>query len=191
MCEELLTEGNNILSNKAKEVIEEISGIFSNIKKGKLDEKKIRENYVVDFFEIRASSRDGLNKQFERAVEIATKIHANHPFDALIDIVRFPRFLPSPKSRLFNYTGEHLYGEVFLVPSNNPEEWGRRSEQPKFFPLHMCDFSKIEENKENVARVTIIALPPEGGKERGNFISRLFKEACRIWGIKISGVSEY
>jgi len=80
---------------------------------------------------------------------------------------------------------------VFLVPSNNPEEWNKWSGRLKFFPLHMCEFSKIEENKENVARVTIITLPTEGGKERGKFISRLFKEACRIRGIKISGVIEY
>jgi HD superfamily phosphohydrolase len=123
-----------------------------------------------------AKGRDGQYVRMAR--EIARNLHIDYPCGVLIDIVEFPGFLPTPKSRHFVAPNGTIVGETFLVPCEKPSEWSRN--KIGRFPLHCCDFTSLE---KQFAQVLVINTMP--GEVNGPYFLDLFIRRCRENGIEI------
>jgi HD superfamily phosphohydrolase len=119
----------------------------------------------------------------ERAKEIARQLYVDFPCSALIDIVDYPSFIPSSRSRQVTVGyRQPLESETFLVPHENIAKWRRDSIGR--VPLSYCDFKSVENRR---SRVTIIDPLPQGGK--GSYVFELFRKRCSNAGIE--PVEEY
>lgn len=115
----------------------------------------------------------------KKAKEIARNIYVDYPCGILIDIVDFPRFLPSSRTRRFHFHNNEIISDTFLVPDREPSEWCRS--KIGRFPLHLCDFTKLE---KNFAQVIVINTEPE--EVRGIYFYDLFRQRCRAQNIELS-----
>lgn len=177
LCDNLVEERDKyFVSEKAAMWFGELKNKLERIKDaGNNAEKELKKQFsemiVEDPFYIPI-------EKTEDAKEIARRLYIDYPCSVLIDIVEFPKFLPSSRARRFK-KGK-IVGECFLVPNINPRNWSTKSIAR--VPLHECDFKDFE---TPLAQIVIIDTVPEEG--RGQFICQLFKDHCRSKGIEIIG----
>lgn len=110
--------------------------------------------------------------QSDKAREIVRQLYIDYPCTAVVDVVDFPRFLPTPASRkLSRKPKDDLYLEVFLAPNPDPNKWG--TGKIEWTPLHYCNFD-VQERKYST--VTVIDPIPEAN--RGLYVYELFRKRC-------------
>jgi len=109
--------------------------------------------------------------------KIARDLYVDYPCWVLIDIVKSPKFLPTPRSRRFKTQYREFICEQFLVPDEDINKWKKKSIAR--IPLHLCNFTSLE---QKFAQVLVINTFP--GERRGEYIYDLFLERCRARGIE-------
>ena len=81
--------------------------------------------------------------KYEKKIREIVRIwRVHYPLVALVDVVRFPRFLATPRNRRAEIGARKPVAEQFLVPSPKPSEWHRKSRATT--PLCHCDFGSFE-----------------------------------------------
>ncbi|MGV9141385.1 MAG: HD domain-containing protein, partial [Promethearchaeota archaeon] len=179
ICDELNKNGSGLTQSQAIDWFKKLEKLLNEIhsehtKEGQKERSKLRREYedilVNRPFYIPAQKTN-------EAKRIAREILMNYPCSIIIDIAKFPSFLPSSKARKYEYGGE-INGEVFLAPNIDPSKWSKGGIAK--IPLHKCDFSDFE---KNYAQVILIDI--EKKREKGKRIYWKFKELCKYNGIKI------
>ncbi len=111
---------------------------------------------------------------------IVRQFRVHYPLLALIDISKFPKFLPIPKKRTISWLSDsRVTAEHFLVPGPSISEWYKNS--PAATPLSLCDFSSFE-----LPFLQLLIIDPWSGTSGGSsFIYQMFRKALKEKGIEL------
>jgi HD superfamily phosphohydrolase len=104
----------------------------------------------------------------------------HYPLVALVDVVRFPKFLSTPENRQKRLGGELRTAEHFLVPSAHPNEWHRKLRATT--PLHRCVFRAFEQPV-----LQLVVFDPWGEPSGGSpFLYQMLRREFERRDIQIS-----
>jgi hypothetical protein len=122
-----------------------------------------------------------VHKRHEKTIRTIIRLwRVHYPLVALVDVVRFPKFLSTPENRQKRLGGELRTAEHFLVPSVHPSEWHRKLRATT--PLHRCDFRAFEQPV-----LQLIVFDPWGEPSGGSpFLYQMLRREFERRDIQIS-----
>jgi HD superfamily phosphohydrolase len=122
-----------------------------------------------------------VHQRHEKTIRTIIRLwRVHYPLVALVDVVRFPRFLSTPENRQKRFGGALRTAEHFLVPSVHPTEWHRKL--PATTPLHRCDFRAFEQPV-----LQLVVFDPWGEPSGGSpFLYQMLRREFEREGIEIS-----